>query len=147
MTPEDTSDLSGRQRVQNCTVTTDASFRGVHEAHQEGLSTRQSEQVNEHQDELMAKQSVDGRSPTHGQRALGWQLLAVGFGLLVGLAIVVSMIYGVPGATAVRYAVVLLALLSIGGMPIWVLVNWRGVEEREARRQAVREQGLPLPPK
>ncbi|MBY0112928.1 MAG: hypothetical protein K2Y21_08910 [Phycisphaerales bacterium] len=97
--------------------------------------------MNEHQDELMAAQSVDGRSPTHRQRSVGWQLLALGFGLVVGLIIIIAMLYGIPGATAVRYAVVLLALLSIGGMPIWVLVNWRGTEERDARRQAVDEQG------
>lgn len=119
----------------------DITVRGAHEATPEMLSTRELGQVNEHQDERMAVQSFDGRSPTHWQRSPGWRLLALGFGLVVGLIIIVAMIYGVSGATAIRYAVVLLALLSIGGMPIWVLINWRGVEERDARRKAVHEQG------
>lgn len=114
-------------------------FRGAHEVRPETLTPNEIGEVNKHQDELMAVQSVDGRSPTSRQRSLGWQMLAIGFGLLVGLIIVVAMIYGVPGATAVRYAVVLLALLSIGGMPIWVLVNWRGIEERAAHQQAAHE--------
>jgi hypothetical protein len=143
----DTMDRNATQRAPSDSAASDAAFRGVHEATPEGLSTRQSGEVNQYQDELMAAHSADGRSPTQWQRSVGWQMLAIGFGLVVGLIIIVAMIYGVAGATAIRYAVVLLALLSIGGMPIWVLVNWRGAEERDARRQAVQEQVVHQMPK
>ena len=143
----DTTDRNATQRSPSDTEAAGVAFPSVHEALPEMLTTHQAGEVNDHQDELMAAHSADGRSPTRWQRSLGWQMLAIGFALVVGLIIVVAMIYGVAGATAIRYAAVLLALLSIGGMPIWVLANWRGAEERDARRQAVHAQVVSQLPK
>lgn len=144
---DNTTDPRDPTRSREDSTAADAAFQGVHPEKEKALDASQMAAVDERQDELMAQQSADSQSPSHLQRSLGWQMLAVGFALVVGLIIIVAMLYGVPGATAIRYALVLLALLSIGGMPIWVLVNWRSVEERDARRQAVHEQVVHQIPK
>ena len=144
---DNTTDQDSELRSRADSAASTAAFQGVHAEQPATLDASQMAAIDERQDELMARQSADSRSPSHLQRSRGWQMLAVGFALVVGLIIIVAMIYGVPGATAIRYALVLLALLSIGGMPIWVLVNWRGLEERDARRQALQEQVVHQMPK
>ncbi|MFN9970467.1 MAG: hypothetical protein ACK58T_11265, partial [Phycisphaerae bacterium] len=99
-------------RSQEDSTAADAAFQGVRPELAATLDAHQLAAVDERQDELMAHHSADSQSPSHLQRSVGWQMLAIGFALVVGLIIVSAMLYGVPGATAIRYALVLLALLS-----------------------------------
>lgn len=107
------------------------------------LNGRQSGQVDDRQDQLMARDSVDGSPPSRRRRLAEWRWIVIVGPLLAIAAVAFAIMRGAGGAAIALGIVACLAYMLLAGWPVWGAGILRGKEERAARKEAmieVREQ-------
>jgi hypothetical protein len=114
------------------------------------LTGRQVGQIDDRQDQLVARDSADGRPPSHRQRFAEWRWFVIVGPLLFVGGVAYALIRGV-GVEAIAVGVVLsLGYFMLAGGSAWGVGALRWKEERAARKQAtqeVRELDASLPPR
>ncbi len=114
-------------------------IEGVHAAAQPVLSVSESAWVDDRQDELMKKESPEGRPPKHEASVRGWRRLLIGLSALVIIAVVWSLLRGVQTHDVIGFAVATGLVLILGAWPVLTAGLLRGKEETKARHEAIVE--------
>ncbi len=100
------------------------------------LTDRQNQRVDDRQDQLMARDSVDGRPPPRHQRITEWKWLLIVAPVLAIACIALLITRGVR-APAIAFGVLFVGgYLLLGVWPVWRAGVLRGREEQEARKEA-----------
>jgi hypothetical protein len=103
------------------------------------LTDRQAALVDVRQGQLMTRDSVDGRPPSHRTRTIEWRVLIVVLSLSVVGAAVWALLRGVSSGGMLDFSVGFLLLLIFGSWPVWMAGLRRGEEEAVARASAIVE--------
>ncbi len=102
------------------------------------LSPSEERAVDVAQDNDMASSSVDGRPPTHRQRAVGWLALLVVVPLVIAGAIAWALAADISPLVIVGASGVFAVTLMVAGLPVWLAGLSRGKEEAIARRKVLK---------
>lgn len=87
------------------------------------------------QDQIMARESSDGRPPTHRERRRDWRWLAAA-AILVVAGFITWIVVDRAGLGLVATVLLYAVLLMVAASPVWIAGLLRGGEERAARRKA-----------
>jgi len=91
------------------------------------------------QTEIMAAESVDGRPMARTSRTLAWRLVIVGIAVAGAVGFTWAVIRGVDAMVIIGFTLAFIALLGIGGWPVWTAGMLRGKEEAVALDVAIDE--------
>lgn len=114
-----------------------------------GAPRTAAEELNTLQDAFMARESVEGRPPSHQQRRFGWRVLPLGLAVLVLGCGTWALWHSIALATMLGAAAGFLLVLVLMGWPLLATGRSRAQEESSALRRAikfqVREQSANVP--
>ena len=92
--------------------------------------------VDDLQDELMARQSPEGRPPRHDLRIAEWRWLALALGAVLAVFVIYAVAQSIAIGWVVVFGLLMLCMLGIGVGPVLYAGLLRGSEEKEARDTA-----------
>ena len=103
------------------------------------LTGRQEGLVDDRQDQLMERDSADGRPPAHRRRILEWKWVLMIGPLVLIVGAILAVTRGVSIAALALGAFFSIGYLLLAGWPSLSAAVLRGKEERAARKQATIE--------
>jgi len=95
--------------------------------------------VDARQTEIMAVESVDGRPMPRTFRTLEWRFVVIGLVVVGAIGFTWAVLRGVDAMVIIGFTLAFIALLGLGGWPVWTAGMLRGKEEAVALNEAIDE--------